>query len=250
MSITPDLPNSGGQGSTVSGGNIWTTHSNCANPTTADLGCNEVTLIIQGPGIKGNQPAPNQELRFISEVCAAGGLPVELVSFSAEKKERFVNLSWKTASELNNDFFEVQRSDDGSNWEVIGTVDGAGTTTQSQEYSFQDHDFQTTNLVYYRLRQVEFDGSIEYSEIRSVQLGSVNWTLAPNPAKDFTTIRATEPLSADAIQIYDFTGRLLSNSELFQVIGEQIIKIDTKSLNAGIYLIHFNGKSEKLVVEK
>jgi hypothetical protein len=95
-------------------------------------------------------------------------LPVELLFFSATAhNQKQVILNWATASELNNDFFTVERSIDGLNWEVVEFVNGNGTTPLRNDYSTTDiRPF--TGLSYYRLKQTDFDGAFEYSYIVSV----------------------------------------------------------------------------------
>ena len=98
---------------------------------------------------------------------AANPLPVELLSFEVSLDQGQVYLDWKTASEINNDFFEVQRSESGDNWEKIGKVVGNGTINEVMEYDFVDKS-PLFGKSYYRLRQVDFDGQFEYSPIVNV----------------------------------------------------------------------------------
>ena len=102
-------------------------------------------------------------------------LPVELTSFEVTWSEiaQAAQLDWETASEVNNDYFEVQRRSPRSDeWETIGTVKGAGTSIVSNTYTFTDQDFDLSepgsHTYYYRLQQHDFDGQSEYSSIRSI----------------------------------------------------------------------------------
>lgn len=99
--------------------------------------------------------------------CTPIVLPVELASFSALEQGRYNLLNWETFSELNNDYFVVERSSDGIQWNPIGEVDGAGQSSEKRSYSFQDFQFDRV-VNYYRLKQVNFDGVSDYSEIRKV----------------------------------------------------------------------------------
>ena len=112
-------------------------------------------------------------------------LPVTLVSFTGQLTEKGVVLEWKTASELDNDYFEVQHSLDGVEFEVIGEVDGNGTTNEELEYTFT-HKTPRPGVNYYRLRQVDFDGASENHMIirivnNSFKVG-MQATVYPNPA--------------------------------------------------------------------
>jgi len=95
-------------------------------------------------------------------------LPVELTSFDANVSGAVVVLNWETASEINNDYFQIERSVNGSAWENIGFVEGEGTTTSTTRYEFVDEN-PLTGISYYRLKQVDFDDKFEYSDKVSVE---------------------------------------------------------------------------------
>lgn len=115
---------------------------------------------------------------------AANPLPVQLISFDAHLREGKVYLEWKTASEVNNDFFEVQRSEKGDNWEVIGKVTGNGTINETISYGFIDKS-PLFGESYYRFRQVDFDGQFEYSPVVRINNAftgeSMKVVIFPNP---------------------------------------------------------------------
>jgi len=99
-------------------------------------------------------------------------LPVELLFFDAQVNEKNqVNLLWATASELNNDYFTVERSTDGGNWEIVEIVAGSGTTSVRTDYQTLD-ERPNKGISYYRLKQIDFDGTISYSNIVSVFVDS------------------------------------------------------------------------------
>ena len=118
-------------------------------------------------------------------------IPVELASFSAELVDQDVVLNWTTASELNNQGFEIERRYDKTDWLEIGFVPGHGTTTEKQNYSYID---QTVNagIYSYRLKQVDFNGSYKYSDVVEVNLSApTDYSLQqnyPNPFNPATTI--------------------------------------------------------------
>lgn len=158
---------------------------------------------------------------FIDNIeITASILPVEITTFNAMPKEGFVNLNWQTASESNNEGFEVLRSKDTENWEVLGFVAGQGTSNRLQEYEYVDQaPFIGTN--YYRLRQIDLDGSSEYFEIVSVDFlqESNDWNLrlVPNPVADGNmTLYYSEIKNIDAtFMLFDISGRLLKQEPLF-----------------------------------
>lgn len=104
---------------------------------------------------------------------AGSALPIELIYFNATPNQKTVDLTWATASELNNDFFTVERSIDGLTWEPVLTVNGAGTTNQRTNY--RDIDTRpAAGLSYYRLKQTDFDGKWSYSNIQSVFMNNAS----------------------------------------------------------------------------
>ena len=103
----------------------------------------------------------------------SGILPVELVDFSAAKNEDDVLLKWQTASETNNEGFEIEHGTDGRNWDYIGFIDGHGNATETHDYTFL-HKGPSHGMNYYRLRQIDSDGQSDYSEIRSVAFENLN----------------------------------------------------------------------------
>ncbi|OON68617.1 T9SS type A sorting domain-containing protein [Hymenobacter sp. CRA2] len=122
-------------------------------------------------------------------------LPVELASFTGIRQTSSVLLKWTTAQELNNDRFEVQRSAEGRDYQTIGTVQGKGTTSVATSYSFADAQ-PLSGSNYYRLRQVDFDGSVHYSPVVVVQGGKRQVLLTPNPAVSQLDVR----FSGEAVQ--------------------------------------------------
>lgn len=98
--------------------------------------------------------------------CAV--LPIELVSFEVYKKENYNNVTWVTATELNNDYFTLERSNDGFNWVEIYVADGLGTSSTPKLYEHKDFDFTKNSINYYRLKQTDFDGGYKYFNINYV----------------------------------------------------------------------------------
>ena len=171
-------------------------------------------------------------------------LPVDLVSFNAREENDKVLLDWQTASELNNDFFEIQRSEDGENWMVIGEVDGNGTINEVIEYGYTDAR-PLFGSSYYRLRQVDFDGQFEYSPVRSVNIQhsgrSLEVTLYPNPTTgDNINIRliSTNRRNNVKIRLIDFSGKIFLNEfvDVKKFVRDQRI-IPCKKLQKGIYIL-------------
>ncbi|HKK39552.1 MAG TPA: T9SS type A sorting domain-containing protein, partial [Cryomorphaceae bacterium] len=145
-------------------------------------------------------------------------LPITLLSFQASAKDITVQTSWITASEINNDFFTIERSKDGRFWEKVGTLDGAGDSHTELSYSFTD-DRPYAGISYYRLKQTDFDGTSNDSEPRAVEIrqnGDFGIDKVYHGQDGLNVIyRATAPYVV--VEIYDLLGKrvygeLLENS--------------------------------------
>jgi hypothetical protein len=170
-----------------------------------------------------------------------GVIPVELVSFSGSIINNTINLNWITATELNNSGFDVEKSLDNNNWNKIGFVSGNGTSTEVHNYSFTDQTpFVGTS--YYRLKQVDFDGTTEYSNTIEVNYGSVSdFALEqnyPNPFNPSTKIKyAIKEKGNVELRIFDMLGSeiaTLVNEE--QTAGHYEVIFDASKLSSGVYL--------------
>jgi len=171
-------------------------------------------------------------------------LPVELLYFNGLADEGRVLLQWATATEINNDFFEVQKSETGEDFEVIGTVDGSGDSDELLEYEFVDKQ-PFTGENFYRLRQVDFDGSYEYSNIIRVENELEDFkflvSIFPNPVeeKEFMVDIKTPNFNAP-IEIYlvDMFGKLVSSQTVILGQANDIVKFDLpESTDDGVYVV-------------
>jgi hypothetical protein len=164
-------------------------------------------------------------------------LPVELTAFTATATDKGTALAWATASEENNRAFEVQRSANGRDFETIATVAGAGTTYEAQNYNYLDA--QPLNGVnYYRLKQVDFDGSFELHRVVAVLFAAKGNAVAVLPTEVTTQFDLVfgEALATDAqVQIYNFGGQLLHSETV--AAGNQRQTIDAAAFAAGIYVV-------------
>lgn len=176
--------------------------------------------------------------------------PVELVSFEANYSELkdAVDLRWITASELNNSHFEVEHSLDAKTWTSIGKVVGNGTTIERKQYIFTDKNYLNgTN--YYRLGQVDFDGTIEYSAIRNVIISEdKKWDFFPNPINDKLTIQTTIE-GEFLISVYDSKGSVVK-STIANTIEGSAIELDLVEFTSGLYFINVHTADGKGLISK
>ena len=170
-------------------------------------------------------------------------VPVELTSFTAKADVDGVILNWTTASELNNHGFEIERSSDGNEFFTVAFVEGAGTTTEGKNYSYTDEvDYKGGETFFYRLKQVDLDGRIQYSSIVEIEFDVpkdfVLHQNYPNPFNPSTTIKYAVPkTSLVKITVYDLTGQevaLLVNE--LKEAGTYELKFDASNIASGVYL--------------
>ncbi len=170
-------------------------------------------------------------------------VPVELLAFTAAVNNSEVRLLWSTASELNNMGFEIERSIDGQdNFVTVGFVEGKGSSTEIIYYSFTDHpQVSGVNQLYYRLKQVDFDGTFSYSDVVNVSYDvPAEFVLSqnfPNPFNPSTRINYFVPQeSFVSIKVYDFLGReVMTLVNETRAIGSYEIVFDASVLPSGTY---------------
>ncbi|HLG34911.1 MAG TPA: T9SS type A sorting domain-containing protein, partial [Bacteroidia bacterium] len=171
---------------------------------------------------------------FVAKLGPSVGLPVELVSFTGENKNNINHLHWSTASEINNDYFVVERSSNGIDFENIGTVDGHGNSTQIINYSYEDLS-SLTGINYYRLKQIDYDGEFEYSQIiavRNNQSGNPCFVYADETAGNF--ILSCNTLKNSQAQILSMDGRIL---KVINIIDDSDNTVDLYGFAAGMYIL-------------
>lgn len=165
-------------------------------------------------------------------------LPIELVSFNATTHNNSDVLDWITASQVNNDFFTVERSADAISWEKIKEVAGAGNSTQSMHYSTVINE-TLTGIYYYRLKQTDYNKRASYSPIVSVERVTKTHSFFPNPAKD--QISLPLGIALKAISVIGTTGNEI---QLDYTISDSGIQVNISLLPNGIYTLKITGPSK------
>lgn len=221
---------------------------------TTDYSYNPCLLASGGDGDAITFPAAGGAANnYFNDGCQPSVtiLPIELINFSAKAVDQKVRLDWTTASEINNDYFTIERAADAINFNEINNTDGAGNSTSINYYSMID-DSPLPGVSYYRLKQTDFNGAYSYSNIISVQ----------KTANDFDIISAYYSQSQQFTVDFNCDNKCVLTLELYDLMGKKVysaienssgtnseIIIPTRNLTEGIYLIKaFNG--DKLISRK
>lgn len=167
-------------------------------------------------------------------------LPVELLDFSGKRIDRNIQLTWSTTSENNNDYFEIHRSEDAIIYQLINTVDGAGNSNNLLQYIYDDVDANSNVVNYYKIRQVDINGTCQWYGPISVEPGEKenSFNVFPNPA--YTSIQITNIDLIEQYYIYNNTGQLVQSGKM---INDQI---NVDDLNPGVYYISIADNEQKI----
>jgi len=179
-------------------------------------------------------------------------LPIELISFTASCENEISIVKWTTATEINNDYFTLESSNDGINYEVVATITGSGSSNIERNYEYYDMSPYSEGT-YYRLKQTDFDGTSSYSQIvyvgcdkfEQIDFEYINMIDSKNN-KTLTILFNSSEGDKYYAQLYDITGRLLISNQGTTENGLNATKFDTKELSSGVYLIVLNNESTKI----
>lgn len=225
----------------------WTMNVNAGSNVIIDESQNQYNGVITGE---------NAELYLTDyppAITGSGAFPVELISMDVIKDRQGVNVLWKTASEQNNDYFLIQRSTNGENFETVGIVDGSGNSINMLNYEFIDHQELKPGTYYYRIQQVDFDGKYEIFDPVEIQIEeSIDWAVFPNPVKigNQVNIKLNKALDTKVqIQLLNLHGQVIKNKVL-NLNNE--VQISTSGLIQGNYIVRLltsdNVETRKIMV--
>jgi len=176
-------------------------------------------------------------------------LPIELLSFSAVKRSGSVVLEWKTASETNNDFFTIERSDDLRFFSPIVMLDGAGNSLQQINYEYEDlSPLDGSN--YYRLKQTDFDGVFSYSKIVNVNYSEtgIDMMFFPNPTKTYLQMNI-ESIETKYLKLTNAMGQELNIASKLRQESNSTVFLDMSELPNGVYIIIYKTQYAKVIKE-
>jgi photosystem II stability/assembly factor-like uncharacterized protein len=233
---------------TIDGGETWTPQTSGFGRTLTGISMiNTYTAITVG------------NCGCILKTTNGGFIPVELLSFRAFVTNGSIELKWTTAIETNNRGFEVERKEETTDWVTRGFISGSGNTTEQNEYSFIDENI-SVDRYFYRLKQVDYDGSFEYSEIVEVRYeGHTEYVINqnyPNPFNPSTTVKySLAQTGRVTLSIYDLLGREVAKLiDEEKPAGEYETIWNASSYPSGVYFIkmqagQFN-ETRKLILMK
>lgn len=195
--------------------------------------------------VNSSNPAISYDANYDAtgiEIEVTAVLPVELVDFSAIKSARGAELSWKTATEINNEGFDIERSTDNERWTSIGYVNGNGNSNTAIQYEFLDNA-PAAGTNYYRLKQNDFDGQFEYSRVVALDFnhGKLDVAAYPNPVKDVLYLNLDDNLDNVEIQIQDVNGKVLWTQQ------GAVSEIPFETYSPGVYLLNIMSDSSQTV---
>ncbi|MEO1450906.1 MAG: T9SS type A sorting domain-containing protein, partial [Bacteroidota bacterium] len=181
-----------------------------------------------------------------SRVSQGGAFPVELSGFRGEWNENMAQLSWATASELNNQGFEVEHSLDDVNYEVLGFVEGKGTTQSPQTYTFETRPLQEGRHIF-RLRQIDISGGYAFSPRVKMDLGlpePFKLAVGPNPFEDRVQVKLeVAETQRVKLSVFDQRGVLIRDQYVrtIEAGSQHTVDFEMQGLAAGMYLLKVQG---------
>ncbi len=217
-------------------------------------------LCYTGDGFRGGLFTGFSHFQTSKASNTNNGLPVKLVYLKATPIDNeFIQVSWLTAVEIDNKGFEVKRSEDGVNFTTIGWIDGNGNTTEPKAYAFDDKDVAANTTYYYKLRQVDFDGKSEETNIVSARItDGEQFTVSdfiPNPTNNSSRLVVNTSLPSTVhVKFYTQLGQQLSSETFNLQPGSNDLNFNVENFSSASYTAVLvagnNVYSKKLVVAK
>lgn len=169
--------------------------------------------------------------------CQAALLPIDLLEWNVIKVGKIAHIEWTTVSEVNNDFFEIQKSIDARNWNVLTKIEGSGNSNEYNKYNYVD-EFPYLGNNYYRLRQTDFDGDFKYSKVKFIFIYDNKLMLYPNPTTDYINFTILDPNNKFKVEIFSDSGQLIKVSTIPNKANNDN-RIDIRSFDNGTYFIKY-----------
>jgi len=215
--------------------------------------------IYQFAAVPGGTLTNNRRFTFATINRTQTPLPIELLSFTAKEVGQNVKVNWETATEINNDYFSLERSSDGQHFSELAIVDGAGNSSANLQYQHMDHQ-PLDGVSYYRLKQTDFNGTYSYSNIVAIERSQSDLDFAidffPNPSNIDEPIILTissEKNENLTLEIFDIHGRLCYSESVIASESNRVELPSSVFNSASVYLLKMNSLSynaSKIIIKK
>jgi hypothetical protein len=198
---------------------------------------NVLALVINGTNLFAVTGSSGIWKYSLSELTT----PVELTYLTASENNGYINLEWVSATELNNLGFDIQRSENKSDWTKIAYVKGSNNSTKPMIYNYSDKSVNAAGKYYYRLKQIDYGGSFIFSKVIEVTLVNpadfIMYQNFPNPFNPNTTISYSLPIASDVmLMVYNTLGQTIKVLEKgYKKEGNYFVNFNTTDLPSGIY---------------
>ena len=176
--------------------------------------------------------------------CQAALLPIDLMDFLVVKRNDLVHIQWIVVNEIGTQYFYIERSNDGRNWESIFETESQPSQDDFLQFTYLDK-FPLTGLSYYRLKQKDENGSYTYSKMKTVRIWDSSISLFPNPVSDYLYYKIEDPEQQYYVHVYDQLGRKIMDFVIPDPAA-QIYRLDLDDLAAGNYIIKYINATNKL----
>lgn len=190
---------------------------------------------------------PNDETRYITiaSIDALTPLPIELVSFDVNCEDGMMVSEWVTETEINNDYFTIERSIDGLSFEQIARINGSGNSSTQKTYSWID-DHVSNEIVYYRLKQIDFNGEFKYLGIKAADCSESNsFNIYPNPFENSFTIELSEKITFPiTLEVIDFLGRKVQTQIIETNVTEIVLD---EQFRTGTYFVKIASQTTQMI---
>ncbi len=224
----------------IEGGAAFTTANLTSNRLSGSVNAQGVPIVA---GASGQTVGTSQNLNVLDAACPSL-LPIELLSFNAvyDEASKNVLLNWATANETNNDYFTIERSVNGKDWQILAIKKGAGNSSQTLVYEMRDNS-PLPDVSYYRLKQTDFNGQFTYSSVVVVNVidNNTNYTIYPNPASDLLNIISNTNIHY--VEVINYLGVTVLTSEIS-------MGISIKELPAGFYFVNIYNEKNEVTIKK
>lgn len=209
------------------------------NTYTLNFTATASTMVLTASNLSGNTYASLDGFMFINPL-----LPIELSSFEAVCNNNVLEIEWTSLSEINNDYFTIERSSDAVNYEALGRVNGNGNSNTIINYTWID-DNPLSGTAYYRLKQTDFNGAFEYLGVKSatcVQGGNIS--IYPNPFENNFTVQLSENTTyPNTVEVIDYLGRIVYS----KTIETNLTVIAIDELSLGTYFVKVHNETMHVV---